>query len=100
MCGYGMQQLEETTAGLDVFTIGCLEKIARWAKHNLLLVAGLTGSLLLLEVNTAVGVAVFSLLTATRGCKGPQWAHSTLNKLRQVTQVFSKCIFFANILYV
>ncbi|TNN74120.1 Tetraspanin-33 [Liparis tanakae] len=49
MCGYGMQQLEETTAGLDVFTIGCLEKIAWWAKHNLLLVAGLTGSLLLLE---------------------------------------------------
>ncbi|XP_069578524.1 tetraspanin-33 isoform X2 [Brachyistius frenatus] len=50
MCGYGMQQLEENRAGRDVFTAGCLEKIVRWAKNNLLLVAGLTGGLLLLEV--------------------------------------------------
>ncbi|XP_073332255.1 tetraspanin-33 [Pagrus major] len=50
MCGYGMQQLEERSARQDVFTIGCLEKIVSWAKHNLLLVAGLTGGLLLLEV--------------------------------------------------
>ncbi|XP_070764711.1 tetraspanin-33 isoform X1 [Enoplosus armatus] len=50
MCGYGMQQLEERSAGEDVFTIGCLEKIIWWAKNNLLLVAGLTAGLLLLEV--------------------------------------------------
>lgn len=50
MCGYGMQQLEERSARQDVFTIGCLEKIVSWAKNNLLLVAGLTGGLLLLEV--------------------------------------------------
>uniref|UniRef100_A0A4W6BQD2 Tetraspanin n=1 Tax=Lates calcarifer TaxID=8187 RepID=A0A4W6BQD2_LATCA len=50
MCGYGMQQLEERSAGQDVFTIGCLEKIVWWAKNNLLLVAGLTAGLLLLEV--------------------------------------------------
>ncbi|KAM6939436.1 tetraspanin-33 [Lycodopsis pacificus] len=50
MCGYGMQQLEERTAGLNVFTIGCLEKVVWWAKNNLLLVAGLTAGLLLLEV--------------------------------------------------
>ncbi|XP_070687717.1 tetraspanin-33 [Pempheris klunzingeri] len=50
MCGYGMQQLEEPSAGQDVFTVGCLEKIVRWTKHNLLLVAGLTAGLLLLEV--------------------------------------------------
>ena len=50
MCGYGMQQLEERSARQDVFTIGCLEKIASWAKNNLLLVAGLTAGLLLLEV--------------------------------------------------
>ncbi|XP_075997596.1 tetraspanin-33 [Genypterus blacodes] len=50
MCGYGMQEAEGTSAALDVFTVGCLEKIVRWAKHNLLLVAGLTGGLLLLEL--------------------------------------------------
>ncbi|XP_037326685.2 tetraspanin-33 [Pungitius pungitius] len=50
MCGYGMQPLQEKAAGLNVFTMGCLEKIVWWAKHNLLLVAGLTGGLLLLEV--------------------------------------------------
>ncbi|XP_041791474.1 tetraspanin-33 [Chelmon rostratus] len=50
MCGYGMQQLEERSAGQDVFTVGCLEQIIRWAKNNLLLVAGLTAGLLLLEV--------------------------------------------------
>lgn len=50
MCGYGMQQLEERAASRDIFTIGCLEKIVWWAKNNLLLVAGLTAGLLLLEV--------------------------------------------------
>ncbi|XP_039983680.1 tetraspanin-33 isoform X1 [Xiphias gladius] len=50
MCGYGMQQLEERLAGQDIFTVGCLEKIGWWAKNNLLLVAGLTAGLLLLEV--------------------------------------------------
>lgn len=50
MCGYGMQQLEESLASEEVFTIGCLEKIIWWAKNNLLLVAGLTAGLLLLEV--------------------------------------------------
>lgn len=50
MCGYGMQQLEEKLARQDIFTIGCLDKIVWWAKHNLLLVAGLTAGLLLLEV--------------------------------------------------
>ncbi|XP_049911545.1 tetraspanin-33 [Epinephelus moara] len=50
MCGYGMQQLKEGPAAQDIFTIGCLEKIVSWAKNNLLLVAGLTASLLLLEI--------------------------------------------------
>ena len=50
MCGYGMQQLEEDSAGQDIFTIGCQEKIIWWTKNNLLLVAGLTAGLLLLEV--------------------------------------------------
>uniref|UniRef100_A0A3Q3WW30 Tetraspanin n=1 Tax=Mola mola TaxID=94237 RepID=A0A3Q3WW30_MOLML len=49
MCGYGMQQLDGPSARQDVFTIGCLEKIVSWAKNNLLLVAGLTVGLLLLE---------------------------------------------------
>ncbi|XP_028254849.1 tetraspanin-33 isoform X2 [Parambassis ranga] len=50
MCGYGMQQLGEPLARQNIFTIGCLEKIIWWAKNNLLLVAGLSGGLLLLEV--------------------------------------------------
>lgn len=55
MCGYGMQQLEERLVGQDIFTIGCLEKIVWWAKNNLLLVAGLTAGLLLLEVTPLTG---------------------------------------------
>ncbi|CAK6979628.1 tetraspanin-33 [Scomber scombrus] len=50
MCGYGMQQLEQSLARHDVFTVGCLQKIISWAKNNLLLVGGLTVGLLLLEV--------------------------------------------------
>uniref|UniRef100_A0A3Q0QS10 Tetraspanin n=1 Tax=Amphilophus citrinellus TaxID=61819 RepID=A0A3Q0QS10_AMPCI len=50
MCGYGMQQLEEKLASRNIFTIGCLDKIVWWAKNNLLLVAGLTAGLLLLEI--------------------------------------------------
>ncbi|XP_071379908.1 tetraspanin-33 [Centroberyx affinis] len=50
MCGYGVQQLEQGAARQDVFTVGCLEEIVWWSKHNLLLVAGLTAGLLLLEV--------------------------------------------------
>ncbi|XP_071750845.1 tetraspanin-33 [Centroberyx gerrardi] len=50
MCGYGVQQLDQSAARQDVFTVGCLEKIVWWSKHNLLLVAGLTAGLLLLEV--------------------------------------------------
>ncbi|KAM7387830.1 hypothetical protein PAMP_024043 [Pampus punctatissimus] len=50
MCGYGVQQLEKHSASYDVFTVGCLEKIVSWTKNNLLLVAGLTAGLLLLEV--------------------------------------------------
>lgn len=50
MCGYGMQQLGESLTRQNIFTIGCLEKIIWWAKNNLLLVAGLSGGLLLLEV--------------------------------------------------
>ncbi|KAM8744765.1 tetraspanin-33 isoform 2-T2 [Acanthopagrus schlegelii] len=56
MCGYGMQQLEESSARQDVFTIGCLEKIVSWAKNNLLLVAGLTAGLLLLEASVAMNI--------------------------------------------
>lgn len=51
MCGYGMQQLEESLARQDIFTIGCLEKILWWARNNLLLVGGLLVGLLLLEVS-------------------------------------------------
>lgn len=50
MCGYGTQQLDEFSAQDEVFTVGCLEKTILWAKNNLLLVAGLTAGLLLLEV--------------------------------------------------
>lgn len=60
MCGYGMQQLDERSAGQDVFTIGCLEKIVWWAKNNLLLVAGLTAGLLLLEVTPPTGPMIIS----------------------------------------
>ncbi|XP_053287440.1 tetraspanin-33 [Pleuronectes platessa] len=50
MCGYEKQKEEEPVAAQEVFTIGCLEKIVWWTKKNLLLVAGLTAGLLLLEV--------------------------------------------------
>ncbi|XP_060890660.1 tetraspanin-33 [Labrus mixtus] len=50
MCGYGVQQLDRSSAAEAVSTVGCLEKIASWTKNNLLLVAALTAGLLLLEV--------------------------------------------------
>lgn len=50
MCGYGMQEMTESSAQDEVFTVGCLQKTILWAKNNLLLVAGLTAGLLLLEV--------------------------------------------------
>lgn len=62
MCGYGMQQLEESSAHQDVFTVGCLEKIIWWARNNLLLVGGLLVGLLLLEVSI-----IFDRLNVTLG---------------------------------
>lgn len=59
MCGYGQQQVEERLARQKIFTVGCLEKIVWWAKNNLLLVAGLAGGLLLLEV-TSVHIQLLS----------------------------------------
>ncbi|CAJ1059592.1 tetraspanin-33 [Xyrichtys novacula] len=56
MCGYGVHLLEESSAAEEVFTIGCSDKIVWWAKNNLLLVAGLTAGLLLLEV-VMIGLA-------------------------------------------
>lgn len=64
MCGYGMQQLEPRSAGQDVFTVGCLEKIVWWAKNNMQLVAGLTGGLLFLEVSAPFNV-LFTRLDAS-----------------------------------
>lgn len=52
MCGYGMQQQQEAAAQQHIFTAGCLQRIVLWAQKNLLLVAGLTAGLLLLEVPT------------------------------------------------
>uniref|UniRef100_A0A3Q3G7V7 Tetraspanin n=1 Tax=Labrus bergylta TaxID=56723 RepID=A0A3Q3G7V7_9LABR len=54
MCGYGVQQLDWSSAAEEVFTVGCLEKIASWTKNNLLLVAALTGGLLLLELQVGM----------------------------------------------
>lgn len=59
MCGYGQQRVEERSARQKIFTAGCLEKIVWWAKNNLLLVAGLSGGLLLLEV-TSVHIQLLS----------------------------------------
>lgn len=50
MCGYETQSMEESEALEDIFIIGCLDKIVRWGKNNLLLVGGITVGLLCLEV--------------------------------------------------
>ncbi|XP_008404675.1 tetraspanin-33 isoform X3 [Poecilia reticulata] len=55
MCGYGLQQQQEAAARQHIFTAGCLQRIVLWAQKNLLLVAGLTAGLLLLEVPTPAG---------------------------------------------
>ncbi|KAG7513938.1 tetraspanin-33-like [Solea senegalensis] len=79
MCGYGMQQQDQSLAALDVFTVGCLERIVSWAKNNLLLVAGLTAGLLLLEVcMIALAAAQISWIKKVRGREKdnvdrPQW---------------------------
>ncbi|XP_062412133.1 tetraspanin-33 isoform X2 [Sardina pilchardus] len=50
MCGYETQSMEEMEAVQDIFIIGCLDKIVRWGKNNLLLAGGITVGLLCLEV--------------------------------------------------
>lgn len=60
MCGYGVQQEDDDAAREHIFTTGCLDKIVLWAQNNLLLVAGLTAGLLLLEV-TAAGCSALCL---------------------------------------
>ncbi|XP_026179331.1 tetraspanin-33 isoform X2 [Mastacembelus armatus] len=65
MCGYGKQQLEERLAQKNIFTTGCLQQIIWWAKNNLLLVAGLTAGLLLLEV-LMIGLAAAQICSIKR----------------------------------
>ncbi|CAL8343468.1 unnamed protein product [Gadus morhua 'NCC'] len=50
MCGYGVQRAEGSSAQEEVYTGGCLEQILWWSKHHLLLVGGLAGALLLVEL--------------------------------------------------
>uniref|UniRef100_A0A8D0BN92 Tetraspanin n=1 Tax=Salvator merianae TaxID=96440 RepID=A0A8D0BN92_SALMN len=50
MCGYGTQNMKAWKAESRVHTVGCLEKIVRWGRSNLFLVAGLAFGLLVLEV--------------------------------------------------
>ncbi|XP_059923509.1 tetraspanin-33 isoform X2 [Gadus macrocephalus] len=50
MCGYGVQRAEGSSAQEEVYTAGCLEQILWWSKHHLLLVGGLAGALLLVEL--------------------------------------------------
>ncbi|XP_029943111.1 tetraspanin-33 [Salarias fasciatus] len=67
MCGYGMQDQDpdrdrdqdrdrdrDWDRDQQIFTVGCLEQIRTWTRNNLLLVAGLTLAMLLLEVSLVV----------------------------------------------
>lgn len=84
MCGYGVQRLDESSANQLVSTSGCLQELLTWSSNNLLLLGGLLGALLLLEVNThtlthwlclSSGFASFE--TASEG----QLCHSTARRL-------------------
>ncbi|KAG7277557.1 hypothetical protein CRUP_030719 [Coryphaenoides rupestris] len=44
------KKMEESSAKEEVYIAGCLEKIIRWCKQNLVLVGGLAGALLLVEI--------------------------------------------------
>ncbi|XP_018601271.1 tetraspanin-33 isoform X2 [Scleropages formosus] len=50
MCGYGTQNLNELLAGKSIYTTGCLDKIVRWGKQNLLFTGGITVGILCLEI--------------------------------------------------
>lgn len=50
MCGYGGQRLDESLANQLLWTSGCLQELLNWSGKNLLLLGGLLGALLLLEV--------------------------------------------------
>ncbi|XP_017569778.1 tetraspanin-33 [Pygocentrus nattereri] len=50
MCGYNTQRMEEVSVRERIYTNGCLKKIVLWGKHNLLLVGGMSISLLCLEI--------------------------------------------------
>uniref|UniRef100_A0A3B1K0B7 Tetraspanin-33 n=1 Tax=Astyanax mexicanus TaxID=7994 RepID=A0A3B1K0B7_ASTMX len=49
MCGYETQR-DESSPSERIYTKGCLEKIVLWGKQNLLLVGGMSVSLLCLEI--------------------------------------------------
>lgn len=49
MCGYETQR-DDSSPGERIYTNGCLEKMVLWGKQNLLLVGGMSVSLLCLEI--------------------------------------------------
>ncbi|XP_072517223.1 tetraspanin-33 [Salminus brasiliensis] len=50
MCGYETQRRRESVLSERIYTNGCLDKIVLWGKQNLLLVGGMSISLLCLEI--------------------------------------------------
>ncbi|XP_066504217.1 tetraspanin-33 [Hoplias malabaricus] len=58
MCGYGTQRREESSLSERIYINGCVEKIVLWGKQNLLLVGGMSVSLLCLEIFMIVLAAV------------------------------------------
>ncbi|MCJ8737866.1 hypothetical protein PDJAM_G00029020 [Pangasius djambal] len=50
MCGYKTQGMEESLVKDRIYINGCLKKIVLWGKQNLLLVGGISVSLLCLEI--------------------------------------------------
>ncbi|KAI5626674.1 hypothetical protein C0J50_13963, partial [Silurus asotus] len=50
MCGYKTQGIEESLIKERIYIPGCLNKIVLWGKQNLLLVGGISISLLCLEI--------------------------------------------------
>lgn len=54
MCGQGMQELEYTVAGEQIYTNGCIDKLVNWIHSNLFLLGGIALGLAIPQVGHSV----------------------------------------------
>uniref|UniRef100_A0A4W5JP43 Zgc:113223 n=1 Tax=Hucho hucho TaxID=62062 RepID=A0A4W5JP43_9TELE len=57
VCGYEAQSMERSSAGVSVYTAGCLDKVVWWGRQNLFLMGGLPWCLCLFLASRVLSLA-------------------------------------------